>query len=157
MHENVQMNRDALQHILNNCADIVFRPLKFMDQSEILLVYIDEMTDSDRLEQIIPACMISRDSDRLTQYQTVSQLSEVVAKVLKGCTAIFLDGKPFAYVADLSSIKQRAINEPSNEASIRGPREGFTEDLKQMMKKITSIYLTNDSCTHAQSWREVVC
>lgn len=136
VHENVQMNYDALQHIFHNCADIVFRPLKLMDHSEILLVYVDEMTDSDRLEQIISACMISRDYDRLTQYATVFHLSEIVAKVLKGCTAIFLDGKPFAYLADLTSFKQRAINEPSNEASIRGPREGFTEDLRTNLSMI---------------------
>lgn len=136
VHEHVQRNHDALKHILNNCTDIVFRPLKLMDKSNILLVYNDVMTDSDRLEQIISACMISRDSDRLTQYETVCQLSEVVAKVLKGCTAIFLEGKPFAYIADLASIKQRAIDEPSNEASIRGPREGFTEDLRTNLSMI---------------------
>lgn len=136
VHENVQMNYDALQHIFHNCSDIVFRTLKLMDHSNILLVYIEEMTDSDRLEQIISACMMSHDFTRLTQYTPVFELSKIVAEVLKGCTAIFLDGKPFAYIADLTDFKQRAINEPSNEASIRGPREGFTEDLRTNLSMI---------------------
>ncbi|WP_261302241.1 spore germination protein [Paenibacillus andongensis] len=136
VNENVTINYEALQHIFHHCEDIVFRPLKFTDHSDILLVYIAEMTDSDKLEQIISACMISRDFDRLTQYKSVYHLSEIVAKVLKGSTAIFLDGKPFAYLADLTDFKQRAINEPSNEASIRGPREGFTEDLKTNLSMI---------------------
>nr|WP_216855643.1 spore germination protein [Paenibacillus qinlingensis] len=119
-----------MQDIFHNCVDVVFRPLKLSEHSNILLVYIEELTDSSKLEQIITACMMSRDIDRLTQYEMATNLSEIVAKVLKGSTAIFLDGKPFAYLAEITLFKQRAINEPTNEASIRGPREGFTEDLK---------------------------
>lgn len=134
--ENVNINHDALRYIFRNCADIVIRPLKLSDHYNILLVYIEELTDSKELEQIISACMISRDIDRLTQYKIVVRLSEIVAKVLKGSTAIILDGKPYAYLADLTAFNQRAINEPSNEASIRGPREGFTEDLKTNLSMI---------------------
>ncbi|MDR6550204.1 spore germination protein [Paenibacillus qinlingensis] len=136
VNESVKINHEALLHIFHHCADIVFRPLKLSDHSEILLVYIQELTDSGKLEQIISACMISRDSDRLTQYTTAFQLSEIVANVLKGCTAIFLDGNPFAYLADLNAFNQRAISEPSNEASIRGPREGFTESIKTNISMI---------------------
>ncbi|ULL15672.1 hypothetical protein DVH26_15185 [Paenibacillus sp. H1-7] len=67
VNENVKVNYDTLRHIFHNCADIVFRSLKLTDQSEILLVYIEELTDSNKLEQIISTCMISRDFDRLTQ------------------------------------------------------------------------------------------
>ncbi|NBC69322.1 spore germination protein [Paenibacillus sacheonensis] len=136
VNECIRMNHDALLHVFRNCADIVFRPLRLTDDSEILLVYIEELTDSNKLEQIISACMISRDLNRLAQYESVTRIAEVVAKVLKGGTAIFLDGRPFAYLADLTAFKQRAINEPSNEAAIRGPREGFTEDLKTNLSLI---------------------
>ncbi|MDR6884152.1 GerAB/ArcD/ProY family transporter [Bacillus sp. 3255] len=136
VNESVAINHEVLRSIFDNCADIVFRPLKLADRPEFLLVYIEELTDSDKLEQIISACMISRDADRLTQYRIVNHFPELVAKILKGSTAIFLDGKPFAYVADLTSFKQRSINEPTNEASIRGPREGFTEDLKTNLSMI---------------------
>ncbi|SFJ70636.1 spore germination protein KA [Paenibacillus sp. UNC496MF] len=132
----VGINHDALRRVFHHCADIVFRPLKLPDRAELLLVYIDELTDSNKLEQIISTCMLSRDFDRLTQYESVTRLSEVVAKVLKGCTAIFLDGRPVAYLAELTAFKQRAIAEPSNEAAIRGPREGFTEDLKTNLSLI---------------------
>ncbi|QHW30533.1 spore germination protein [Paenibacillus rhizovicinus] len=136
VNERVSVNHDALRHVFHNCADIVFRPLKMSDHSEILLVYIEELTDSNKLEAIISACMITRDLNRLAQYTSVYRLSEVVAKVLKGGTAIFVEGQPFAFLADLASFKQRAINEPSNEAAIRGPREGFTEDLKTNLSLI---------------------
>lgn len=134
--ESIKINQDAMYDIFHNCGDVVFRPLKLSEHSNILLVYIEELTDSNKLEEIISACMISRDVDRLTQYKMVINISEIVAKVLKGSTAIFVDGKPFAYVADLTAFEQRAINEPSNEASIRGPREGFTEDLKTNLSMI---------------------
>ncbi|CAN7485372.1 spore germination protein [Paenibacillus sp. LjRoot153] len=134
--ESIKINHDTMHDIFYNCADVVFRPLKLADHSNILLVYIEELTDSNKLEQIISTCMLSHDIDRLTSYKIVINFSEIVAKVLKGSTAIFVDGKPFAYLADLTAFKQRAINEPSNEASIRGPREGFTEDLKTNLSMI---------------------
>ena len=68
--ESVTVNHDALQRILRNCSDIVFRSLTLPDQADILLVYLEELTDSAKLEQIISACMISRDFARLTQYRT---------------------------------------------------------------------------------------
>ncbi|REE94354.1 spore germination protein KA [Paenibacillus taihuensis] len=136
VNESITVNSEALHHIFEHCADIVFRPLNLTDRSHILLVYIEEMTDSTKLEQIISACMISRDFNRLTQYQVVHRISEIAAKVLKGSTAIFIDGIPYAYSADLTAFHQRAISEPSNEASIRGPREGFTEDLKTNLSLI---------------------
>nr|WP_243865202.1 spore germination protein [Paenibacillus lupini] len=119
-----------MQSIFHNCADVVFRSLKLSENSSILLVYILEMTDSKEMEQIISACMISQDYERLTKYNMVTRISDIVAKVLKGSTAIIIDGKPYAYIAELTSFQHRSIDEPSNEASIRGPREGFTEDLK---------------------------
>ena len=88
VNERVTINHESLRQIFHNCADIVFRPLKLTDHSDILLVYIEELTDSNRLEQIISACMISRDFDRLTQNTVANQLPEIVAKVLKGSTAI---------------------------------------------------------------------
>ncbi|MBP1965712.1 spore germination protein [Paenibacillus aceris] len=136
LSENAVINHDALRYIFRNCDDVVFRSLKLSDHSNILLVYIEELTDSTKLEEIISACIISHDFERLTQYKIVIRISEIAAKVLKGSTAIILDGKPYAYLADLSAFKQRAINEPSNEASIRGPREGFTEDLKTNLSMI---------------------
>ncbi|OCT13577.1 spore gernimation protein GerA [Paenibacillus pectinilyticus] len=134
--ESMTINQDVMHEVFQNCADVVIRPLKLPDQANILLVYIEELTDSNKLEEIISACMISREVDRLTQFKMEVHYSEIIAKVLKGCTAIFLDGNPFGYMAELTAFKQRAINEPSNEASIRGPREGFTEDLKTNLSMI---------------------
>ncbi|WP_157276562.1 spore germination protein [Paenibacillus sp. Soil766] len=134
--ESIQVNHNALRDIFHNCADVVFRPLQLSDHVNVLLVYIEELTDSSKLEQIISACMISRDVDRLTQYNRAINFSEIVAKVLKGSTVIFIEGEAYAYLADITAFKQRAINEPSNEASIRGPREGFTEDLKTNLSMI---------------------
>ncbi|GLX70603.1 spore germination protein [Paenibacillus glycanilyticus] len=134
--ERLTVNQAALQTIFHNCADIMIRTLQRSDHSSVMLVYIEEMTDSRELEQIISACMISHDFERLTQYKIVTRLSDLVAKILKGCTAILIDGKPYAYIADLTSFEQRAINEPSNEASIRGPREGFNENLRTNLSMI---------------------
>lgn len=129
-------NENVLRNIFHHCADIVFRPLNLPGRPGILLVYIDELTDTAKLEQIISTCMMNDDFSRLTQYTSVNSYSQIVAKVLKGCTAIFMNGLPIAYIADLTSFKQRSIDEPSNEASIRGPREGFTEDLKTNLSMI---------------------
>jgi spore germination protein KA len=134
--DKLAVNQEALQHILSDSSDIVFRPLRLSEHTNLLLVYVETLTDLNSLEEIISVCMSSVEIDRLTAYKVVVRLSEVVAKVLKGGTAILLDGKPYVYLAELTAFKQRAIDEPSNESSIRGPREGFTENLKTNVSMI---------------------
>lgn len=132
----LHVNEKELRSIFRHCSDLVFRPLKVNTASPILLVYTEGLTNTELLEQVI-ALYITRDDPGLfSQYKKVYRLAETVSKILEGNTALFMEGHPYALLADFGETKQRAIDEPSNEASIRGPKEGFTESLKTNLSMI---------------------
>jgi len=56
--------------------------------------------------------------------------NEVVSSILDGATVLFLEGADEALVIGTESWKERNIEEPSTEALVRGPREGFTEKIE---------------------------
>lgn len=60
----------------------------------------------------------------------LSNFEEIVDHILKGNVAILADGENSALLADVSKFDTRAIEEPFNEATIRGSKEGFTESLR---------------------------
>ncbi|MDF2714498.1 MAG: GerA spore germination protein [Paenibacillus sp.] len=125
-------NEEALHSIFRNCSDIVSRHLQGKSGLNILLLYIDGLTNTKVLDELIIPSLIDYTSDRsfLSQYKKSAYLSEAVHSILEGKLAIFVDRDDNAYMADISDFSQRNIDEPSNESSIRGPKESFTEALR---------------------------
>ena len=56
--------------------------------------------------------------------------NDVIDSVLSGDTCFFMDGCAAALSIDTKKWKTRQIEEPDTETVIRGPREGFTENLQ---------------------------
>ena len=57
------------------------------------------------------------------------EMADIVSAILAGDTAIFLDNCDQGIVADTKGYKLRSIEEPQNEKALKGPREGFVENL----------------------------
>lgn len=64
------------------------------------------------------------------EVQETTSLDDALLAVLSGDTALFVDGSQAALTIGSRGYKLRAISEPNTEAIIRGPKEGFTEDLR---------------------------
>lgn len=60
----------------------------------------------------------------------VHSLDELLTAVLAGNTAILVSGATLGISASTAGGEQRGVNEPQSETVIRGPREGFTENLR---------------------------
>ena len=60
---------------------------------------------------------------------TENKFSEIVTAVLSGDTVIFIDGTENALVADTKNYSRRSVEEPYTEKALKGPREGFVEDI----------------------------
>ncbi|MCZ8520789.1 MULTISPECIES: spore germination protein [Paenibacillus] len=65
-----------------------------------------------------------------SDYSLSGELGETMLAVLSGDTALFLDGMDQALLIGSRGWKSRPVEDPQNESIIRGPREGFTEDLR---------------------------
>lgn len=63
------------------------------------------------------------------QVELSQTMKAVIAKVLAGTTAMFVEGEQSALLIDAKRLPSRGIEEPSLERVVRGSRDGFVETL----------------------------
>ena len=140
-----------LKMIFERSSDIVFREFQLAGIQKGGLIYLDglvdiQMIDSDVLKPLLDirkgtslsATIPLKKMDTILQDSViyVSQLSigttikEVVDHILNGDTVLLLDGVNQALFISAQAWETRSVEEPATEAVIRGPREGFTENLR---------------------------
>ncbi|MBT2730904.1 spore germination protein [Bacillus sp. ISL-75] len=140
-----------LKMIFERSSDIVFREFQIAGIQKGGLIYLDglvdiQMIDSDVLKPLLDigkgtslsATIPLKKMDTFLQDSViyVSQVSigktikEVVDHILNGDTVLLLDGVNQALFISAQAWETRSVEEPATEAVIRGPREGFTENLR---------------------------
>lgn len=60
----------------------------------------------------------------------------LVKEILDGNSVLFVDGISTAFVVGAKSLPTRAVVEPPTDVAIKGPREGFIEDVKTNMSLV---------------------
>ncbi|MET3290869.1 UNVERIFIED_CONTAM: spore germination protein [Brevibacillus sp. OAP136] len=80
--------------------------------------------DYARLKNIVASSVIG-----LCEVKDVSLLEECIENILSGKTVLLIDGIEGCMVLGTSGGKSRSIEEPVTESVVRGPREGFVEDI----------------------------
>lgn len=141
---------------------MVFRRLTLHDETKLLLVYVDGMIDKDLIQSSILkpllyegvpqglgaldtlAQMCDQELVAALQTKRVSAFEEAVNLILKGSVAFLAEGETSLLLADVSRFETRSIEEPSTEASLRGTRESFTEQLRTNTTMLRRIIVTPD-------------
>ena len=62
-------------------------------------------------------------------FKELHTMSEVIKSVLSGLIILYYEGSKSVLAIDLIKWKERAVEEPDAENVIRGPREGFVENV----------------------------
>ncbi|MBP5467558.1 MAG: spore germination protein, partial [Clostridia bacterium] len=74
--------------------------------------------------------------------ETSTDLQKAAAKIVGGESALIVDGVKSAFLFGLKKFDKRAIAEPPTSTVIKGPREGFVENLavnvSLMRRKLSS-------------------
>jgi spore germination protein KA len=121
--------------IFGNSSDIVIQNLK-TQKTDVLIVFVDGLVSKDLIDRDIIAPLKSKDFDgELSEvirsgFIKVKNIPACVGQILQGNTAVFLEGKKTAFIIDFKQFDKRSVDVPDSEAVIRGPREGFTENLR---------------------------
>lgn len=144
----MEVNKDFLSEQFQDCSDIVLRSFTLMDETQLLLVYLDGMTrlqsiednvlkplifsglpqGIDRIQSL--AELLRREWLPLTDIKTDKLIPDVVNHILHGSLAIFVDGEASALIAQVQGYETRGIQEPMKEATLRGSKEGFVEHIR---------------------------
>ncbi len=64
------------------------------------------------------------------------KLADAVQEILDGNTLLLVDGLPTFFIIGAKLIPLRAVTEPPTDIAVKGPREGFIEDIKTNMALI---------------------
>ncbi|KQX51218.1 MULTISPECIES: spore germination protein [unclassified Paenibacillus] len=120
-----------LCHTDSNCgAFIVYLTIlvdeKRLNQQIIRKINVDLLQYSGPVEKTILTSLYS-----LGDVKVLLDMDEVVSHIADANFVIFIEGNAEVYAMNLPGYETRAIEEPQLELNVRGPREGFTEDLQK--------------------------
>ena len=63
------------------------------------------------------------------EVDTLSEFDGIIKNLLSGTTCLFVDGYGACIVIDCRTYPARGVDEPYNDKSLRGPRDGFVETI----------------------------
>lgn len=143
-------NKAEMQKVFDRCSDIVMREFELGSKPpvKVMVVYLDGLVSAEKLHQdVLKSLMLLINEQWTGNIATLSetiqsrflpvgglnistQLVEVTKKILAGQTMLFIDGVPQAIGLSIMGWEQRSVDEPQTEPVVRGPREGFIENVK---------------------------
>jgi hypothetical protein len=139
---NLDENMQTLRSIYTNCPDVVFRPFMIAGKTKAVLLYIEGLSNIESIDQYVLSPLMQEtagDIENLGQMMEqkipVSNLKEVrtfsdcVTQISMGNPVILIEHEEYGMSFNLAKWEKRSIEEPTAEAVVRGPREGFTESL----------------------------
>ncbi|NLO49092.1 MAG: spore germination protein [Clostridiales bacterium] len=147
-------------------SDIVIQAFE-TQKGKAMIVYVDGLSNTDLIDRDVISPLKSRDFEGDVTGAIQSHFTEVlnipacVGQILQGNTAIFYEGKKKAFIVDFKKFETRSVDVPDSEAVIRGPREGFTENLRTntslLRRKIRSPKLIIEHTSLGRQTNTAIC
>ncbi|MFC5648686.1 spore germination protein [Paenibacillus solisilvae] len=143
---DIEHNEMIFKSVFQNCSDIVYRKVRIAGNTQCLVVYVESLVDIKLLDDQVLKMLISKrtmkdvlvpDEVEVLDDQAISigttnvtsNVAEIVRYLLNGCAAVLAAGDSGAMIVLVSDKAKRSLEEPSSEPVIRGPRDGFIENI----------------------------
>ncbi|WP_148347885.1 spore germination protein [Bacillus rubiinfantis] len=140
IHENIARIKQELGY----SSDLVVKEITLCDSIHGAIVFIDGLVDSQIINEFILESFkgnlnvtkpdyfqyFAEKAVALGSTSTITNWSNLYASLLAGNTIILLDGYNKAISGDTQGGEKRAISEPTQQLSIRGPKDAFTENIR---------------------------
>ncbi|MED4223799.1 spore germination protein [Neobacillus cucumis] len=141
----LEQNLSLLQDTFDSCDDLVFHSVTF-DTLHGCLIYLTEMVSDHtllELEQGFSAYIgtsgtestdairsFIRNRFSVSKINEVNSSESVIDHILAGYTVLLIDQIDHAFLFHTVKDSGRAVQEPGSELLVRGPREGFVENIE---------------------------
>ena len=149
------MSREAeLHELFAHCSDVILLRLVSSEEQQSLLVYCEGLTDVRHMQEVVlpqlNQFLAKGDLRSLPLIPLLDEQEFWVERLFAGDLLLFLpDLPPFTW--DISNRPQRTTEEANTEVSIKGPRDGFVEDLSAnialVRKRMRTLLLACESYT----------
>ncbi|UOF89587.1 spore germination protein [Fodinisporobacter ferrooxydans] len=150
IHTDVARNKTYLTELFSKCSDIILHEIQIINGPNMLLLKVDGLADTSHFDDnVLKSLMLSpgvaAQMDQQPPYtaeelmmrfipmgqsKIMKTMSEAIDHVLTGDTVVFFNGYDQAIAISAKKWEHRAPEEPSTEAVVRGPREGFVESIR---------------------------
>lgn len=137
----MEENKKFLTMLFQDCSDFVIREFQIEHSVKAIFFFVDGMVNTQSANEALKALMIQEGEERwierilhtslpVTQTQQSNNYADLLKSVLGGDVGLIVDGNDQAVLMGVRGMEKRSIQEPETEAVIRGPREGFIENLR---------------------------
>lgn len=150
IYENLDFIKSTYNTLINSDIKIrEFAMYAYNQQYKCFIVYIDGLVDSVSINDFVLKPLMARkrandqssNTNNLTEYidnsllpqinvKKISNFKDAISGINSGDCLLFIDTLNLAFNIDVKSYKQRSIETPQNESVIRGPQEGFVENIR---------------------------
>ena len=147
---NLEENLELFKKELGDSPDIIIRRfnLNIKNRIKAAIIFIDGLMDNKVVYDSIlyPLMIESRKRNDVVEGSILDFIEEnlltvgsvekdndftgLVESVLEGDTILLLDGYTEALILSTKGWEKRSISEPDTEVTIKGPREGYTENIR---------------------------
>ncbi|PTM58108.1 spore germination protein [Desmospora activa] len=148
---DLQINVQKVKEMLGDSSDLNLREIKVgRDGLTLGVMYIEGLVDTkvvnnnllEPLQSLSTSSadiegLVKGDPDRLIDasiyvvgVDKVRDFPSLSQALLSGDTVILIDGEEQGYAVDTRGGGERGVTEPSSQSVVRGPREGFSENLR---------------------------
>lgn len=161
-------NLEVIKNILHESSDVTIHEFNFGHDRKIngALIFINSITDKEEihkniLQPLMYDSLLLRDNVdmdftdidtirknliSMTNNLKVTLLNDLLDNLLAGATILLINGSREALAIKSEKKKSRSIAEPETEAVVRGPREGFIENVNENIALIRRKIKDTDLC-----------
>lgn len=141
IHSSLSENKAYMDSLFTDCSDIVVRPFELEDGTHALVVMVDGLVNSELLERAMDDLMTLQRKEHgvsrlletslpVAQAKSVDNYYDFLLGVMSGDTGVIIGDASSAILLGIRAPESRSIEKAQNEAVIRGPREGFIENIR---------------------------
>jgi spore germination protein KA len=132
---SIEQCEAKMKEVFCNSIDIVVQSFE-TNKDKALLVYVDGLTDKDLIDRDIIRPLKTEHFDGNvgkvinTTFEETEDLAKLTKSVLGGFVALFYSNCGKAYLIEFRQYQMRSVEEPKAETVVRGPKEGFNENIR---------------------------
>ncbi|WP_324254269.1 MULTISPECIES: spore germination protein [unclassified Paenibacillus] len=155
LYSDLQRNEAYLRQLYNHCSDVMYHSFLIEGRTKALIMHIEGLADTEGIERFVVTPLMLEGNENCEdigdlirrrvsslQVKKFTLFSECAEALSDGNTILIIEGQTACYSFGMTKWEKRAVEEPSAEVGIRGPREGFTEDLRTNTSQIRRIIKT---------------
>lgn len=147
IQSSLQDQIDYIREKTGNSIDVVIRKLQLRDGNapDVAVVFVEGISDSKAINDFLIESIIHKSTipssrpifeilfEKVVALGDVKEITDwdnLYLSLMSGESIILVDGAQKVISASTRGGEQRSIEEPGSQVTVRGPRDGFTENIR---------------------------